>query len=335
MPTSNAAQRSRGPYAGATGRRCIRVGAVLARFVTGLMGVSASVSVRADASAVVLLTAAAAEQPQMRAEIVQGLRSASMRVVPVSALGVDPVFVACRATACARALADASGQRVALVSVAPSDAVKATLTLHLFATEGAEVELRAQITGRSLPDVVAQLVVSATQRLALGARSQLRIDSRPIGAVVWLDGTPLGVTPLERNVHPGEHVLRVALAGFTASERRLVLSAGAVASRHLQLKRELPLRQPLEAGHAASPANFVLAGVLAVGALPLLIAGGNALINDGQCLETSAGGCRERAMFGTAGAVQLTVGLVAGLTSGYFFAAQPFKLDVVRMQTRF
>ncbi len=49
---------------------------------------------------------------------------------------------------------------------------------------------------------------------------QLKVDSAPAGATVSLDGQPLGKTPLQKAVPPGNHLLEVALAGHETAIAR-------------------------------------------------------------------------------------------------------------------
>jgi hypothetical protein len=77
-----------------------------------------------------------------------------------------------------------------------------------------------------------------------------------------------------------------------------------------------------------SALNAALGSVLAVASLPLLIAGANGLIDRGQCLESVAGACTQRAEGGALEAVMLGAGAVSLVGAVYLFVAQPFRLWV-------
>ena len=55
----------------------------------------------------------------------------------------------------------------------------------------------------------------------------LQIDSRPAGAQVWVDGVPVGVTPLSLpNVSVGAHAVRLELAGFRPWSASVAVKTG-------------------------------------------------------------------------------------------------------------
>lgn len=52
------------------------------------------------------------------------------------------------------------------------------------------------------------------------------VRSTPAGARAWLDGQEAGMTPVTlRDLAPGSHTIRVALEGYVAAERRIVVTA--------------------------------------------------------------------------------------------------------------
>ena len=65
----------------------------------------------------------------------------------------------------------------------------------------------------------------------------LILDSKPSGAVVFIDGEIVGKTPLERPVLEGSHKIRVSLDGYVAEERELKLVNGAQERLQVDLQR--------------------------------------------------------------------------------------------------
>jgi hypothetical protein len=52
------------------------------------------------------------------------------------------------------------------------------------------------------------------------------IDSRPVGASVFVDGRQVGVTPLILSVPAGPHTVRFEHAGYRAVTTRVEVTAG-------------------------------------------------------------------------------------------------------------
>jgi hypothetical protein len=288
---------------------------------------------RAHASSQVLLLAPTqTDQPDQWTDMVRGLRATGTRVVQLAELSVDPVYAACRATDCAARLAPLAQVAVALFAIVPADASgPARLQLQLFQPDGGQIMLQTPLDERSRVEVASELFEAAQRQLSLGERALLRVNSVPLGAVVWIDGRPAGVTPFEHPEAAGAHALRVTLAQFHAEERRIDLARGAMSTLDVRLRYSGGASRTAGGLDAAtrttSPANFVLGGLLSLVALPALVAGINTLVNDGQCLESAADGCRERARFGVQSALLLSAGGVALLAGGYLLVAQPFGVE--------
>ncbi len=54
----------------------------------------------------------------------------------------------------------------------------------------------------------------------------LRVNVKPLGAAVLVDGEPRGATPLTLALSPGQHTIRVEKSGYQTLEKTLVLSVG-------------------------------------------------------------------------------------------------------------
>lgn len=87
-------------------------------------------------------------------------------------------------------------------------------------------------------------------------RTFLIVTTEPPGALVALDGVPMGASPVgPRGVEPGRHLIRVELDGFTAVEQLHVLEAGRTVSLSFPLTPlALSAAEP-SAAPAASPAT--------------------------------------------------------------------------------
>jgi hypothetical protein len=293
---------------------------------------SAGLARAEESNQVLLLAPTQADQSDQWSDVVRGLRAIGKRVVQVAELSIDPVYAACRARECAASLAPMARIAVALFAIVPTDASgPARLELQLFEPDGGQIALRAPLGKRSRVELASELFEAAQRQLSLGERGLLRITSVPLGAVVWIDGKPAGVTPFEQAQAAGTHALRVTLTDFHSQERRIDLVRGAVSALAVRLRYGGVVGSPAggidSATRNTSAANFIVGGVLSLAALPALVAGINTLVNDGQCLESAADGCRERARFGVQSALLLSAGAVALLAGGYLLVAQPFGLQ--------
>lgn len=80
------------------------------------------------------------------------------------------------------------------------------------------------------------------------ARSRAFVRSEPLGAILWLDGRPIGRTPLSLEaLRPGIHTLRLAASGFVPTEVVLPFSPGAVGPLTFRLQAAPSERKPSSA----------------------------------------------------------------------------------------
>jgi hypothetical protein len=276
-----------------------------------------------DAVRVLLLSPNQTEEPQRWADVVRGLRAAGMRAAQVAELGIDPVWAACRSPDCAASAVAIA--KMPVVLCAPSVDRRA-LELQWFGADGVRVTLRAPLAHASTQTTAAGLAERLRRRLAFGDRAMLQVVSVPPGASVRLDGELVGLTPYQRPCAPGQHTLRVELDGRAADERSIELSSSELHTEKVRLAPSALVTSTARRDEAA-PANFALAGLLLMAATPALIAGVNRAIDDGQCLQSDAGGCRERGRFGATGAMLLAGGVVAAAGGLYLFIARPFRVS--------
>lgn len=101
--------------------------------------------------------------------------------------------------------------------------------------------------------------------------ARFTIRTRPPGATATLDGSPLGRTPIDREIPGGPHKLTLGADGYTSLERTFTAVSGVDESLDLEL---LPI---------ASKFPFRTAGWIAVGAgVALMAAGIWAVVIDGD-----------------------------------------------------
>lgn len=81
----------------------------------------------------------------------------------------------------------------------------------------------------------ARLVADLAIELTSAASPTLIVTTDPPGALVSLDRSALGPTPLERSAPAGPHTLEVTLPEYAAVERRISLAEGEKTSLHLTL----------------------------------------------------------------------------------------------------
>lgn len=137
----------------------------------------------------------------------------------------------------------------------------------------------------------------------------LVLDTKPSGALVFVDGEVVGTTPLERPVLEGSHKIRVSLNGYVAEERELTLVNGAREELRLDLQRT-----------PGNPKSRALGAAGLAGGLLLIGAGvGLTAIDDTPYKPTCTGegvdadgDCKSLYGTGPLGAVLIGVGAVLG-----------------------
>jgi hypothetical protein len=147
--------------------------------------------------------------------------------------------------------------------------------------------------------------------------ARLTVGTTPVGAVVYLDGTPVGTSPLAFDVPPGEHELRMEKDGHNDKQAAYVAVSGVQETLSFELVAHV----------APTPPNpkMRIGGWAAVGAGLVPLAGGVGLlaIDDrpapGRCDEPAnidgRGVCRYQLTTMPVGAVLLAVGS-ASLAAG-------------------
>ncbi len=255
--------------------------------------------------------------------LVEGLAVAEFQVTsgpPVKqrlgAVGIDPR--SCNGDDCYRRAAPALGVGYLVTGAVGESRKTYDITLELIngrtgAVIGTHRE-RCEICGFEEAGEKMGLAASVLRsRLEALVRAPARfvIRSRPMGAAVWMDGQPIGRTPLDREIAGGAHALQVSAEGYEVSQRSLTVVSGVDETLDLELL-PLPSKFPFQTAGIAA---------VAVGAAAL-IGGIYALSVDGDQIACSAaekdpfGNCPHLRSTRTLAAVLVGLGVGAGTLGG-------------------
>lgn len=211
---------------------------------------------------------------ELRSAIERGLRRVGVKVVRDGQVDQQLGGTVCADTECVVALAGAvEAEWVLRPTVTVGDSVYA---VHLEVVDArgrvlASASERCEICGYH---EVTELVVDRSA--ALGDKvsrlrdqaPRLRLRSTPSGARVWVDGRSVGRTPLEHEVEPGPHDVRVQLRGYVSEQHRVTAVAGTEDTLSVSLSEAPRRRGPwLPLGLTA-----LATGVAGVGAGAALVA---------------------------------------------------------------
>jgi hypothetical protein len=148
-------------------------------------------------------------------------------------------------TKCAEPLVRSSGVArflFVMIEVASEDV---TLTGWLFTGDGLVRSQQQRTCERCKVDALtrsASDLVEALWRAADASRATLKITSEPSGAEVFIDDQPAGVTPVDSDVSPGPHSIRVVLDGHGVYDQSVVASGGQVLPLNAVLARSAIVR---------------------------------------------------------------------------------------------
>jgi hypothetical protein len=104
------------------------------------------------------------------------------------------------------------------------------LSLRLSSKEGSESRRDANCEICGFDEVAAtvrdEATVMASKLQRLTAPGVLILETEPPGMTVYIDGVPVGETPLEREIEVGPHQLRLEGEGFAVREQSLTVKTG-------------------------------------------------------------------------------------------------------------
>jgi len=213
-----------------------------------------------------------ADQEILTRQLVEGLRRGNFEVVAPDEVGAAAGRGDCSKPSCIQKVAAETGATHvvrATVEVVDRDyTIKVELydgtdgTRVVSSSEGCEICGVADVGG--LMEAQAAILRTKLDMLASGP-SAVVITSTPEGAEVTLDGEPFGLTPVDKTVLPGEHVLRVSKDGYIAVQEKRTFVEGARENLSYELEK-VPNRLPKRPWGWAS----LGIGIVAVGAsIPL------------------------------------------------------------------
>ena len=130
---------------------------------------------------------------------------------------------------------------------------------EVIASSTQSCEICGSLDAAGLIETAAAVLRTKLDALAVGP-TILIATSTPEGAIVKIDGEIVGVTPLERAIPSGKHLLRVEADGYISLEREVTFVEGAQESLDLSLE-PLPSRlPPARWGWASVASGLVLLG---------------------------------------------------------------------------
>lgn len=184
-----------------------------------------------------------ADRETLTNQLVEGLQRGSFQIVTPeqvsAAVGKDD----CSKPGCMQKIANETGATHivrAIVEVVDRDY---TVKVELYDADGAKIVSssdRCEICG--VMDVGGLLETqAATMRTKLDALASgpasISVISVPEGADVTLDGEPFGVTPIDKPIIPGDHVIRVSKEGYIAVQEKRTFVEGARETLNYELEK--------------------------------------------------------------------------------------------------
>lgn len=188
-----------------------------------------------------------ADRERLEQSLVEGLERGDFGIVPPSSLKST---ADCTKPKCFQEIAkSATATHVVRGAVTVQDrdyAVRLELrdgkTGEAVATSEDSCEICGVADAEQMVSTAAATLRTKLDALALGP-AIVSVSSTPDGAVVTIDGEIAGTTPLEREVVPGKHIVRVSREGFIAIEREVTFVEGVQESLEFSLEK-VPSRLP-------------------------------------------------------------------------------------------
>lgn len=190
-----------------------------------------------------------ADRQTLTTELVEGLQRGSFEVITPDQVSAAVGNDDCSKPGCMQKIATQTGATHivrAVIEVVDRDyAVK----IALYDAEGAKVvtvsdgcEICGVVDVGGLIETQAATMRTKLDALASGPAS-ISIKSVPDGAEVTLDGEPFGITPLDKPIIPGDHVIRVSKEGYIAVQEKRTFVEGARETLDYELEK-VPNRLP-------------------------------------------------------------------------------------------
>lgn len=229
---------------------------------------------RADVQVGVIVTGEPTLQPQLAAEVEGWLKQHSITVVPSA---IDPesinAMIDCFVVedlACAKKIVDDKAKAPSLVFVrvdaspGPNNTRDITLTGYWF-DKGHDAVNDKRVCEKCADAKARAEADALVEHLAVLGKHEgghLKLTSTPGGARALADGKPIGVTPVEADLAPGDHMLELAI-GDRVTKRLVSIRNGETTT--------VDVPMPTAGGHGGS--KLIPVAVIATGAA-MLITGG-------------------------------------------------------------
>ncbi len=184
-------------------------------------------------------------------KLLSGLARGAFHVVPPDEVAAKlGRSASCTDAACIKKVARATGvSHVVAATVSVADRVyRVSLSLYDGKTGDrlARTEEGCEICGiADAGELVATAAATLRTKLEALARgpARLSIASEPKGATVSIDGEVVGTTPLDRELVPGKHIVRLTAEGYVSVEREITLVEGVAENLRITLEK-VPSRLP-------------------------------------------------------------------------------------------
>jgi hypothetical protein len=239
----------------------------------------------------------------------------------------------CDQSECAARIAQTSGADFTLLLVVEAaDDGSSRVRAQIVPAAGEPRDAVAIVGERGWDGAAAEAVDRALQVDRGASMGFLMVRTRPPGALVEIDGEPIGPSPLRRTVAPGEHRVRVVSPnGGRTRERIATVREGEETALEIDLSRASE-DEPGPSGPTRSepsPINWLLGGGLAIAGVVLLISPLQTLATEGQCVDMIEDvGCVERVQFGAQSGVLFGFGLAALIAAVVVDVVAPIRVDV-------
>jgi hypothetical protein len=189
------------------------------------------------------------DRESLTSQLVEGLQRGSFEVVTPEQVSAAVGNDDCSKPGCMEKIAKQTGATHivrAIVVVVDRDY---TVKVELYDADGAKIvstsdgcEICGVMDVGGLLETQAATMRTKLDALASGPAS-IGIISTPEGAEVTLDGEPFGVTPLDKSIIPGDHVIRVSKEGYIAVQEQRTFVEGARETLNYELDK-VPNRLP-------------------------------------------------------------------------------------------
>lgn len=268
--------------------------------------------------------------PELRdrvvASIAEGVVASGADVITLdevrAALEQEPNLAGCTSTTCLARIGEMVGAERFVRGNVQATGAAYTVTLELL-TASKDVPAIGRVTEACTVCTMTELarrVKVAAEKLASGAGSSttVEITSQPAGAMLTIDGEPVGAAPFSGDLKAGEHTIAAAMPGYHAATQTVEIKAGQEATQRLAMTL-IPEAPP----ESDAPIDYgIWKWVSAGGAIAAITTGVVLIAIDGGGTCTPDEGqrqCPKLRDTQTAGILTIGAGVGLGALSGWMF----------------